>query len=218
MDKHLTTNQCIKRFNYDAIIKIPMILKFPKKFVKGEVRHQLVESIDIFPTICEVVDIPIPVSYPTRQENFVVTMVQGKSLLPMLLADGGLVSGKEGIFSEWLFSKTVRTKRYKLTLPSSKFTQMSGKPFTGELYDLKKDPLEWNNLYNEKKYSELQKELKYKILNFFMQTEMPANAYIQLITSKDHIDWWQEVCSRNNFSTTPTVSKSSVVLYKKTMW
>ena len=32
-----------------------------------------------------------------------------------------------------------------------------------------------------------------------MQTEMPANAYIQLITSKDHIDWWQEVCSRNNF-------------------
>ncbi|MEK6647204.1 MAG: sulfatase-like hydrolase/transferase [Candidatus Firestonebacteria bacterium] len=211
-----------KGFNYDAINKIPMILKFPKKFVKGEVRQQLVESVDIFPTICEVAKIPVPVTYPTRQENFVVPVVQGKSLLPLLLKDGGAISGKEEIFTEWLFAKTVRTKRYKLVFPSSNFIQMSGKPFTGELYDLEKDPFEWSNLYYEKKYSKIHRELEYKILSFFMKTEIPANAMIQLITSKDHIDWWKEISDSKNIDRNdipvPTVLKSSAVLYKKAKW
>jgi len=50
-----------------------------------------------------------------------------------------------------------------------------------------------------------------------MDTEIPANAYVPLVTAKDHIDWWNEVIGRIK-KQTPTVSKKQVVLYKRTKW
>ncbi len=60
--------------------------------------------------------------------------------------------------------RTYVDKRYKLTL-------YQDRDF-GDLYDLQKDPLELNNLWNDKNYIELKLELLHKYINAELQKEV----------------------------------------------
>ena len=64
------------------------------------------------------------------------------------------------MFYEYINTRAIRTDKWKLILRHDD---------TGpnELYDLKKDPGEWINLYNNKTYADIQSKLSKQLTDFF---------------------------------------------------
>jgi arylsulfatase A-like enzyme/Tfp pilus assembly protein PilF len=122
-------------FVYDSTLRVPLIIRFPGKKFAGTEVTQIVRSIDIMPTILQWVNMPIPKE------------VQGVSLLPFIIKDKktpALSSYSESYYARehfgWSELQCIQTDRYKyIKAPES------------ELYDLKQDPQELNNLYDDKR-------------------------------------------------------------------
>ena len=72
--------------NLDAVVRVPMIVKFPGVVPRGNVRQELVGSIDLMPTLLDLAGVDIP------------KQVQGVSMMP-LFADKP-ASWRKVIFSE----------------------------------------------------------------------------------------------------------------------
>lgn len=107
----------------------PLIISYPGLKKKGKSTNAIVETVDIFPTLCDLTNIETP--------NF----VKGESLKPLLKNNK-----KEGHVAVAYNSKakTIRTEKYRF------ITHKNG---TFELYNHYIDPLEVNNI------AEYQKEL-----------------------------------------------------------
>ncbi len=121
-------------FIYDAAVRVPLIIRFPEKKLSSLMIENRVRSIDIMPTILNLVGEEIPGN------------VQGKSLLSLIL--GEETNDEPGAYSEtywpnyhygWSELKSLSKDRYKFI--------DAPKP---ELYDLFEDPGEKNNLVNKK--------------------------------------------------------------------
>ena len=111
------------KFNmYEASVRVPLLIDVPQG--NPDVRSELVQHIDVFPTLCELLDITRP------------TSVQGASLVPLL--SNGLTSDgwRDTVFSQISNVQMARTEEWKLNV-------YDGTP--GNLYDLKNDPQEFHN-------------------------------------------------------------------------
>jgi len=136
-----------KRLMYEPSIRVPMMIRYPKRIKPGTVNDSMVLNTDIAPTLLDLVGAPIPPAF------------QGRSMMP--LAEGGTVHEWR---KDWLYEyyeypgfenippcRGVRTEHYKYI---DYFTQQAY-----ELYDLKADPDEMHNLYHDPKYADLVKQL-----------------------------------------------------------
>lgn len=171
---------------YDALLRVPMLLSWPDRIRSHSVNDSLTESIDIAPTLLDACGIEAPQG------------IQGQSLLPSLIAEEGCeaaqtkafvgaVAGNPGDRSAvrsmaeldsyvsqginvpfWQVGATqgkmVRTKRWKLA------RYLTGE---GELYDLQNDPDELENLFNDPRHSETQKEMNELLLHWSFLAEDP---------------------------------------------
>ncbi len=134
-----------KGWSYDAIYRIPMIIHLPKRFSPAERTDELIGQIDIFPTLCDLLEIEVPRS------------VQGESLLPIL--EGAVAPERDEVFYEYLTCKTVRTRDYKLNYG------FDGEKELGELFDLRNDPHEYENLFDSPKHRDVREGLVRRILD-----------------------------------------------------
>ena len=163
-----------KAFSYDSTLKTSLLAHLPT-MSSGRFCEEIVQNIDIFPTVCEILGLNCS------------PLVQGKSFASLLKLDG---NGKAGprtySLSEELPYRTIRTKRYKLVYAPPHNTWGEGETFTSQLYDLEKDPKEWNNLYNDPEYREIKSELMEKLLEATLASELPISPLVQKITSKEH--------------------------------
>lgn len=152
---------------YEENIGIPLIIKYPKVAPKGAVCSHVVSHIDITPTIMEIANLPIP------------KILEGKSLVNTL--KNPLLKTNDTVFIE--FSRyeidhdgfggfqpirSVYDGRYKLVI-----NLLS----SDELYDLKKDPAEMNNLICDYEYASIRNSLHDKILNWMNDTRDPFRGY-----------------------------------------
>ncbi len=144
-----------KGFNYDAIHRIPMIWHMPERFVPSERTDEMIEQIDVFPTICDLLGIPTPKA------------VQGKSLLPILT--GGAAPERDTVFFEYTVCKTVHTRDHKLSYG------FDGANEIGELYDLRSDPHEYDNLFESPDHQDVRERLLRKLLDWQIATAQPPN-------------------------------------------
>jgi len=122
-------------FIYDACTSVPLIIRIPSVTLKALAIADQVQNIDIMPTLCEILNLPIPET------------VQGQSLLPLIL--GKKLKHERSAYSEtyypryhygWSELKSLRTAQYKYIL--------APRP---ELYDLDQDPREQQNIYSKNK-------------------------------------------------------------------
>ncbi len=179
----------------DCLINIPLILKIPGIERKNVIYDQLVQTIDIFPTIMHIAQIN------TQYTHF------GKNLIPLL--QGHLTKVRNAVFAEGgynprepqcfepvitspelpgigiYYDKTnipkedrstvarsamIRTKLWKLIIRDQ------GKE---ELYDLMYDPNEANNLIDIYAYDKVKSYLKEQLLRWYLRTS-------------DNADWKRE--------------------------
>lgn len=128
-----------KRFMYEESFGMPLVMRYPKVIKPGTVNNDLVLNLDFAPTILDLLGIE-------TNEPF-----QGKSLVP-LMAGEKVKKWREGIYYHyyeyphgWHSVKRhygVRTERYKLI-------HFYNDIDTWELFDLKNDPAEMHNIYDD---------------------------------------------------------------------
>ena len=111
------------KFNmYEGSVHVPLLIDVPGG--DPAVRGELVEHIDVFPTVCDLLGVPRSAT------------VQGRSLISLL--DGGPTprDWRDAVFSQIGNVQMMRTRESKLNV-------YDGEP--GELYDLRTDPNEFHN-------------------------------------------------------------------------
>ena len=142
-----------KRFMYEESLAMPMLMQYPPAIEKGITIDALTQNLDFAPTFLDFAGAEIP------------DAMQGKSLRPLLTSNASEEEFRDAIYYHYYDFPAfhmvkrhygVRTERYKLI-------HFYDDIDTGELYDLKKDPLEENNLYGEPEYAEIQKRLHEKL-------------------------------------------------------
>lgn len=132
-----------KNVFFEDSVRVPMLMRVPGR-MEGGVRTELVEAIDVMPTILELCGVAVPDTVQGRSllRAGAREMVFCENIMPEVITNGGTgypwVPGKgiDGIRHP--DAKMVRTGRWKLN-----YYPGNG----GELYDLENDPGEWRNLY-----------------------------------------------------------------------
>jgi len=155
---------------FDPSVRVPLMLRWPGRINPGQY-DELVEAIDVLPTLFELAGLPEP------YEN------QGRSLVP-LISDGGRgYQRREAVYCEnvipevittgsldFMFekrrgikgvrhpdAKMVRTRRWKFNYYPEGYA---------ELYDLQSDPHERRNLHGEPEYEEVEDRLRDRLLRW----------------------------------------------------
>lgn len=127
-----------KHSNYEQATRIPVIVSAPVK-AKGASTKALIESVDIYPTLCELAGIQVPnaldgksfagvLAHPSQGHRDHTIQVYPRS--------------KEGVGQ--VLGRSIRTERYRLV--EWKAWNASDDTADWELYDYQTDPLETKNL------------------------------------------------------------------------
>ena len=137
---------------YEGLIRVPLIFSCPARFQRGLISNGLVELLDLTSTLMELSGLTCPET------------MQGKSLLPVLCGEADPNQLREFVRSEYFdaldpkftggtgtFGTMHRTERYKLCMYHNKDL--------GELYDLKEDPWEFNDLWDAPDHQEIKHRL-----------------------------------------------------------
>ena len=148
---------------YEEVLNIPLIIKTPQqigKRIKG-----LVQVIDIMPTVLELLSIP---QIPERQGKSLVPLIENSTEKINEYVFTGTVFGIDvlqspvrKVYAVESISESLRNDEWKLIYENKVFKDGSLAQETYELYNLKNDPGESNNLINENTLvaSELKKVL-----------------------------------------------------------
>jgi iduronate 2-sulfatase len=118
-----------KHTMYESSLHIPLIVRAPG-YPTGTQTKTITETIDIFPTLCDLTNTPIP------------NTVEGKSFKARL--KDPTVSEAKTAYSRIGKGDSIRTDRYRYSEYSRK-----GKHLSSMLYDHNKDPLETTNIAND---------------------------------------------------------------------
>jgi arylsulfatase len=133
-----------KHWTHEGGISTPLIVHWPARVkAKGELRSQPGHLIDIMATSVDVAG----AKYPTEYKGNKIIPMQGRSLAPAF--DNKPIERDEGLFWEHEGNRAVRKGDWKLV---SRF------PGKWELYNLKADRTELNDLYDKR--PEIAKELE----------------------------------------------------------
>lgn len=136
-----------KRSAYEESLRIPMLVRYPKRFPQGAVREEMVLNTDIAPTFLELAGIPVP------------THMQGRSMVPLLTGEN--TEWRKSFLAEYFIEReypntptllAVRTRNAKLiTYP--------GREEWTEMFDLANDPYETRNLARDPAHAPMRAEL-----------------------------------------------------------
>jgi len=149
---------------YEGLVRVPLIFSWPRRFKQGIRSNALVELVDIAPTLFDVAGLPVPGT------------VQGKSLLPILEAKADPDRHRDFVRSVYYrvlegpesYATMIRTREYKLI-------NYHGHE-TGELFDLTKDPHEFENQWGNPEYAAVRFDLmkrSFDALAFAVDTGPP---------------------------------------------
>ena len=136
-----------KRFMYEESFRTPLIVRWPGTVANGSVNDQLVQNIDVAPTLLDAAGAGVPAD------------MQGVSMVPLL-------AGAETVLHDSLYYHYyeypgihavkrhygIATRRYKLMHFYHDIDEW-------ELYDLETDPDEMQSVYGRAEYAEVQTDL-----------------------------------------------------------
>ena len=164
-----------KRFIYEESLRMPFIVKYPKKIKAGSVNDDIITNIDFAPTLIELADIKM------------TQKVQGESFKPILF--GNTPKNWEQAmyyhyyeFPFWHHVQPhygIRTQKYTLA-------HFYYNIDVWELYDLEKDPNQMHNIIAAPQYTNIIADLKSQLKTLMEKYENDKSlADFRAITDKD---------------------------------
>ncbi|MGC6457017.1 MAG: sulfatase [Akkermansiaceae bacterium] len=137
---------------YDGLVRVPLIFNCPASVKSGVKSGALVELLDMSATILDFAGVEHPDYF------------QGKTLMPILMGEASPDHHRDSVRSEYFdaldkkfchgnasFATMYRTQRYKLVLYH--------RDNLGELFNLEKDPYEFENLWDDPDSTEIKNQL-----------------------------------------------------------
>lgn len=141
---------------YEELMRVPLLISWPDK-IKPAVSHALVSSIDILPTVCALVGIRPPAE------------IDGVSLQAVLENKGrGQTAKRDAIFAEYYGKQNWRVPIRMIRTETWKYVLY--RHYGEELYDLRSDPHEIQNLAGNARHSRIQQELAGRLHRWMTQT------------------------------------------------
>lgn len=147
-----------KRQAYEESMRVPLLVYGGGNLLARDSVEQLVQNIDIGPTIMEMAGLETPKN------------MDGHSIVPLL--KGESPEWRNRIYYEYFWERpfpqtptvhAVRTDQYK-------FIRYYGLWDINELYDIKNDPMEAHNLIRMPEYKEVAEELRADLFNWLQET------------------------------------------------
>lgn len=118
---------------FEASVRVPLVVRWPKGFAGGRVVNQNVNSCDLFATLCDLADIPAPEGLDSR------------SLAPLLRGDD----------SEWNNESVSQFGPHYLMIKRDDLKyQYYGEEMPEVLFDLHADPGETRNCIDDAQYAD----------------------------------------------------------------
>ena len=154
----------------DGTMHIPMIFRWPGQIPAGEVRDEIVTNYDFMPSVLSLLGMEMP-KEPQASP--------GRDFSPALMGES-LDDWNNVVFYEFENVRSVRTADWK-------YGERLGQAPEVELYDLKNDPDELNNLATAPEHAELRKELQKQLHDWFEQYSNPKWDLWKGGNSKSHI-------------------------------
>ncbi len=148
-----------KRHMYKPSMRVPMLAYGPGLIRPGTKLKQLVQNIDIAPTVLETAGVRPPAH------------MDGRSIIPIL--QGKRIAWRDAVFYEYYWEANfphtpttfgVRTDRYK-------FIHYHGVWDTDELYDIQNDPTEMHNLIDKTEYRDIVEKLRTQMYDWLERTD-----------------------------------------------
>jgi len=142
---------------YESIHRVPFLLSWPGG-PRGVRRDGIVESVDLYPTLCELCDVPMP---------------EGREGVSLTRVATGESPGKDAAFCEWEWGKAggkfsaIRTPEFRLVF--------YGRGRGGELYDRRTDPGEVQNLWDDASCTDAKIALLERLLAFTLDYGTETN-------------------------------------------
>ena len=160
---------------YEGAVRVPLIIRWPGHLPAGERRTELVQWLDLGPTILDAAGLP-PLPHG-----------QGQSLLPLARADAAAPRRGWALceyrdsghpYDPAVHVTMLRGGDHKLIVHHG--SPATARARTGELYDLAADPQELHNLWDEPTSAAVRSELMAQLLDVMVATEdrsQPREAY-----------------------------------------
>jgi arylsulfatase A-like enzyme len=152
-----------KRTMHEASIRVPLLVRYPRLIQPGTIISNMVMNVDLAPSILDICR-----AKPLKN-------IHGKSWKKLLA--GRTRGWRKSLYYSYDYEKQfpytpnvrgVRTDEWKYV----HYPNGDSKPdqYKAELYNLKNDPLETNNLINEPKYADKVRELRAELHRLMAQT------------------------------------------------
>jgi choline-sulfatase len=174
-----------KHVLYEPAVHVPCAIRWPKRILAGGVVPDLVELVDLFPTLMELSGQPSPPD------------LHGRSLVPLLDGRAGAV-GRETVLSEYLENEEamIRSRRFKLIVGTGRRHRQDGyanaDPLPGpyeQLYDLDADPEEATNLAGKPELATVQTDLRHRLYERLVTTRAGSEPVPQGLLEQAAIEW-----------------------------
>jgi arylsulfatase A-like enzyme len=176
-----------KHMMWEEAVKAPLIIKAGGRRREVNVRNEMVEFVDVVPTIVDLLDVGIKPD------------IQGRSLAPMF--QDNTYNKRDIVFSEFLADNKamVRTENWKYIYTTGKHDlaqgYATGNPPSGirhRLYDLVNDPHETTDVSHVPGNSETIRDLQLRMLEIFEETHPDASEMPDGLGIEGKLAWFCE--------------------------
>ena len=150
-----------KRWMYEESMRMPFLIRYPAKIKAGSRTDAVVGNVDYAPTILDFAGIKKPL------------YMQGHSFKSICETGNEPANWtNEAYYRYWMHMAHhdnpghvgIRTKQFKLIYYyGADYQGINQTPPAWELYDMKRDPHELNNLYDDPSYRDKMKDLKKRL-------------------------------------------------------
>lgn len=168
-----------KRFMYEESLRMPLLVRHPREVKAASVNNDIVVNVDFAETFLDYAGLSVPPD------------MQGRSLRLLLRGRAPKDWRSSMYYRYWMHRAHfnvaahfgVRTKRHKLIyyyglpLDARGARPRATRP-EWELFDLEKDPMEMNNVYDDHAYADVVKELKIELIRLRKELEDDGESVI----------------------------------------
>jgi arylsulfatase len=159
---------------FESSVRVPFMVRLPGR-VKPARYDQLIETIDLLPTLFDFIGLPEP-----RE-------VQGRSFAPLIADMGRPYTPHDAVFSENIIPEVITAGKMDLRFekgrgvdgirhPDAKMVRTDRWKYNyypegySELYDLQSDPGEHTNLAGRAEFHSLEDEMRVRLLNWLIDS------------------------------------------------
>jgi arylsulfatase A-like enzyme len=148
-----------KRHFYEESVKVPFLVKCPEIFEGGKVIEQMIQNIDVAPTLIELAGLAKPDNMP------------GNSFVQLLNNDYD--NWRDRIFYEyyWEYDFPMTPTVFGVRTDKYKYIRYQGIWDRNELYDIENDPDEMYNLIERPEYQAMIKDMANQLYDWLENTE-----------------------------------------------